>query len=137
MTATLTLDTNFDGIADQVFFRSDVPVGSLGTGIGLGFHGATSMDNFTLAAVAGAFHRLAHAAGCRGWHRLVSYPGAAPVVGGSALRGPRRPLPPHLNRLVAADAGERFLAKWQGAFKLSPAALKNERVAAIAAKHLR
>jgi len=43
----------------------------------------------------------------------------------------------HLNRLTAADAGERFLDKWQGAFKLDPAALKDERVAAIVAKHLR
>lgn len=43
----------------------------------------------------------------------------------------------HLNRLTAADAGERFLAKWQGAFKLDPAALKDERVAAIVAKHMR
>lgn len=43
----------------------------------------------------------------------------------------------HLNRLVAADAGERFLAKWQGAFKFDPAALKDERVAAITAKHMR
>jgi hypothetical protein len=43
----------------------------------------------------------------------------------------------HLNRLTAADAGERFLRKWQGAFKLDPAALKDERVAAIVAKHMR
>ena len=43
----------------------------------------------------------------------------------------------HLNRLAAADAGERFLAKWQGAFKLDPAALKDDRVAAIVAKHVR
>lgn len=43
----------------------------------------------------------------------------------------------HLNRLTAANAGERFLAKWQGAFKLDPAALKDERVAAIMAKHMR
>lgn len=41
------------------------------------------------------------------------------------------------NRLTAADAGERFLDKWQGAFKLDPAALKDERVAAIMAKHVR
>ena len=27
--------------------------------------------------------------------------------------------------------------KWQGAFKIDPAALKDERVAAIAAKHMR
>ena len=43
----------------------------------------------------------------------------------------------HLNRLAAPDAGERFLAKWQGAFKLDPEALKDERVAAIVAKHVR
>jgi hypothetical protein len=43
----------------------------------------------------------------------------------------------HLNRLTSADAGERFLAKWQGAFKLGPAALKDERLAAIVAKHMR
>ncbi|WP_172830199.1 DUF6364 family protein [Opitutus sp. GAS368] len=43
----------------------------------------------------------------------------------------------HLNRLTAADAGERFLDKWQGAFKLDPTALKDERVAAIVAKHMR
>ena len=43
----------------------------------------------------------------------------------------------HLNRLTAPDAGERFLAKWQGAFKLDSAALKDERVAAIMAKHVR
>ncbi len=36
-----------------------------------------------------------------------------------------------------ADAAERFLAKWQGAFKLNPAALRDERVAAIMAKHVR
>ena len=41
----------------------------------------------------------------------------------------------HLNRLAAPDAGERFLTKWQGAFTLDPAALKDERVAAIMAKH--
>ncbi|MEY4815279.1 MAG: hypothetical protein RLZZ162_2352 [Verrucomicrobiota bacterium] len=43
----------------------------------------------------------------------------------------------HLNRLTSAEAGERFLAKWQGAFKLNPAALKDEGVAAIVAKHMR
>jgi len=43
----------------------------------------------------------------------------------------------HLNRLAAPDAGERFLAKWQGAFKLDAEALKDERVAAIVAKHIR
>jgi hypothetical protein len=43
----------------------------------------------------------------------------------------------HLNRLVAADAGERFLAKWQGKFTLSADAAKDPRVAAILAKHVR
>jgi hypothetical protein len=43
----------------------------------------------------------------------------------------------HLNRLAAPDAGDRFVAKWQGAFKLDASALKDERVAAIVAKHMR
>ena len=43
----------------------------------------------------------------------------------------------HLNRLVAADAGERFLAKWQGKFTLPPNADKDSRTAAILAKHVR
>jgi hypothetical protein len=43
----------------------------------------------------------------------------------------------HLNRLGTADAGERFLAKWQGAVKFDPAALRDERASAIAAKHLK
>jgi hypothetical protein len=43
----------------------------------------------------------------------------------------------HLNRLTAPDAGERFVSKWQGAFKLDSAALKDERIAAIVAKHAR
>jgi hypothetical protein len=43
----------------------------------------------------------------------------------------------HLNRLINPDAGERFLAKWQGAFKLDAAARKDARVAAIVAKYLR
>jgi len=43
----------------------------------------------------------------------------------------------HLNRLPTAGEGERFLAKWQGAFKVEPDALKDERAAAIAAKHMR
>lgn len=46
--ATFMLDTNFDGIADQTFTRTDVPIGSLGTGIGLGFFGATTLDNFSV-----------------------------------------------------------------------------------------
>jgi hypothetical protein len=43
----------------------------------------------------------------------------------------------HLNCLAAPDAGDRFLAKWQGAFQLQPESLKDERVAAIVAKHMR
>ncbi len=43
----------------------------------------------------------------------------------------------HLSRLVAADAGERFLAKWQGKFTLSADAAKDPRAAAILAKHVR
>ncbi len=43
----------------------------------------------------------------------------------------------HLNRLATPDAGERFLTKWQGAFTIDPASLKDERVAAIMAKHVR
>jgi hypothetical protein len=43
----------------------------------------------------------------------------------------------HLNRLTSPDAGERFVSKWQGAFKLDSAALKDERIAAIVAKHAR
>jgi hypothetical protein len=43
----------------------------------------------------------------------------------------------HPSRPTSAEAGERFFTKWQGAFKIDPAALKDERVAAIAAKHMR
>ena len=43
----------------------------------------------------------------------------------------------HLNRLVAADAGERFLAKWQGRFTLPAGIEKDPRAAAILAKHVR
>lgn len=49
--ATLGLDTNFDGNADHTFIRNDVPTSSLGTGVGLGFYGATAFDNFALVAV--------------------------------------------------------------------------------------
>jgi len=46
----------------------------------------------------------------------------------------------HFDRLAPAggrhDSAE-FFSRWQGAFKLTPAALKDDRVAAIAAKHLR
>jgi hypothetical protein len=43
----------------------------------------------------------------------------------------------HLNRLPAEGDGERFLAKWDGAFKIDSGSLKDERAAAIAAKHMR
>ncbi len=46
----------------------------------------------------------------------------------------------HFDRLAPAggkhDSAE-FFRRWQGAFKLDPAALKDERVAAIMAKHVR
>ena len=46
----------------------------------------------------------------------------------------------HFDRL--APSGGRhdsadFFARWQGAFQLNPTALKDERVAAIVAKHVR
>lgn len=50
----------------------------------------------------------------------------------SLLAGPKRG-----RRPKATDAGRRFIAKWQGVFKFDPAALKDERVAAIVAKHVR
>jgi len=43
----------------------------------------------------------------------------------------------HLNRLVTAGAGERFLAKWQGKFTLPASVAKDPRSAAILAKHVR
>jgi hypothetical protein len=43
----------------------------------------------------------------------------------------------HSKSLTSTDAGERFLTKWQGSFKIDPATLIDERTAAIAAKHLR
>lgn len=46
----------------------------------------------------------------------------------------------HFDRLApAADKhdSEAFFARWQGMFKIDPAALKDERVAAIMAKHVR
>lgn len=44
------------------------------------------------------------------------------------------------DRLAPAEGNhdsEAFFARWQGAFKLDSAALKDERVAAIKAKHVR
>lgn len=43
----------------------------------------------------------------------------------------------HFDRLANHDAGQRFLDKWQGAFRIDPESLKDERVAAIVAKHVR
>ena len=46
----------------------------------------------------------------------------------------------HFDRLAPATGqhdSEAFFARWQGAFKLDPAALKDKRVAAIMAKHVR
>ena len=74
--------------------------------------------------------------------KLTLYVDQAAVKRGK-LWARRRKLPlsrvveEHLNRLVATDAGERFLAKWQGKFRLSPDAAKDPRAAAIMAKHVR
>ncbi|MEY2878340.1 MAG: hypothetical protein RLZZ15_720 [Verrucomicrobiota bacterium] len=74
--------------------------------------------------------------------KLTLYVDQAAVKRGK-LWARRRKLPlsrvveEHLNRLVAGDAGERFLAKWQGKFHLSPDAAKDPRAAAIMAKHVR
>lgn len=46
----------------------------------------------------------------------------------------------HFDRLAPRGGrqdSEAFFAKWQGAFKIDPASLKDERVAAIMAKHVR
>jgi hypothetical protein len=45
----------------------------------------------------------------------------------------------HFDRLAAAGKqdSEAFFARWQGAFKIDPAALKDDRIAAIMAKHVR
>jgi Family of unknown function (DUF6364) len=75
--------------------------------------------------------------------KLTLYVDRATVKRGK-LWARRRKLPlsqvveAHLDRLTSTpDAGERFLNKWQGAFKLTPEMLKDERIAAIAAKHVR
>ena len=50
-----------------------------------------------------------------------------------------RPVEEYFDRLVPAAGQhdrEAFFARWQGAFKIDPAALKDERVAAIMAKHV-
>jgi hypothetical protein len=43
----------------------------------------------------------------------------------------------HFDRLSTPDAGERFLAKWQGAFRLPDGIDQDPRAAAIIAKHIR
>ncbi len=46
----------------------------------------------------------------------------------------------HFDRLAPTGSthdSADFFARWQGAFKVDPASLKDERVAAIAAKHVR
>lgn len=49
----LDLDTNFDSVADYHFVHNNVPVGLLGTGIGIGgWTGTTAfIDNFAVASV--------------------------------------------------------------------------------------
>jgi hypothetical protein len=51
-----------------------------------------------------------------------------------------RPVEKYYDRLAPAAGqhdSEAFFARWQGAFKVDPAALKDERAAAIMAKHVR
>jgi hypothetical protein len=46
----------------------------------------------------------------------------------------------HFERLAAAAGkhdSEAFFARWQGAFRIDPSAMSDERVAAIMAKHVR
>lgn len=46
----------------------------------------------------------------------------------------------HFDRLAPADgklASDAFFSRWQGSLKLDPAALADERAAAILAKHVR
>jgi hypothetical protein len=74
--------------------------------------------------------------------KLTLYVDAAAVKRGKAWARRRKislsqVVESHLNRLAAPEAGERFLAKWQGAFELDAAALEDERLAAIVAKHVR
>ena len=50
-----------------------------------------------------------------------------------------RPVEEYFDRLAPAAGqhdSEAFFAWWQGAFKIDPAALKDERAAAIMAKHV-
>jgi len=51
-TVTLSLDTNFDSVIDQVYTASGVPLGLLGTGVGIGgLNSDTSLDNFAVAGL--------------------------------------------------------------------------------------
>lgn len=45
-TITLYIDTNFDGTADQTYAASGVPLGRIGTGIGIASRGNARIDNF-------------------------------------------------------------------------------------------
>lgn len=45
-TVTLAFDTNFDGTIDQTYTRGSVPLGLLGSGIGIGAENAAAIDNF-------------------------------------------------------------------------------------------
>lgn len=49
-TATLDIDSNFDGIADQTY-TYDYGVSTGGTGIGLGLFGTAQADNFGTSAI--------------------------------------------------------------------------------------
>lgn len=48
--ATLSIDSNFDGIADQTY-TFDYGISTGGTGIGLGLYGTAQADNFGTSAV--------------------------------------------------------------------------------------
>lgn len=52
-TVTLDFDTNFDGVAEQSYSRGSVPLGLLGSGIGLGAYGYATMDDFSIPGEAG------------------------------------------------------------------------------------
>jgi hypothetical protein len=51
--ATLSVDTNFDGIAEQSF-NFDYGAHTFGTGVGLGIWGPAQLDNFTVGTNANA-----------------------------------------------------------------------------------
>jgi len=46
----LEIDTNLDNVADQTFRAPEVPIASLGSGIGVGSYGHALMSNFATAA---------------------------------------------------------------------------------------